>query len=192
MLFRSNSEVHRAVRRADGLEVVLKLIRSESLMGRNRAVLLCQREFDILQRLDTVDGVVRALDFSAYKDGGVLILQDTGGTSLARAFNAVANQASFIDIAQQLSDTIGRVHLQRVIHKDLKPHNILLHEQSMRVFLMDFGLSTFLIYDKEKLKAESEQKGGQANGTLAYMAPEQSGRVMTSVDYRAEIGRAHV
>ncbi len=86
-----------------------------------------------------------------------------------------------LEIALQLADILHDLHQARVIHKDIKPANILIHPESKQVKLIDFSLSSLL--PKETLEIKSATS---LEGTLAYLAPEQTGRMNRGVDYRAD------
>lgn len=90
-----------------------------------------------------------------------------------------------MNVAIQIAEILGRVHLRHIVHKDLKPQNILLCGGSLRVELMDFGLSALRPFSDEPVSNVSAAAAA-AEGTLLYMAPEQSGRVTTPIDHRAD------
>ena len=77
---------------------------------------------------------------------------------------------------------LARVHARRVIHRDIKPTNILIEPDTGRVYLADFGISVLLeserrhIYDPDVLE-----------GTLPYISPEQTGRTGRAVDFRSDL-----
>ncbi|MCB1160771.1 MAG: AAA family ATPase, partial [Leptospiraceae bacterium] len=88
----------------------------------------------------------------------------------------------FLDIAVKCCDSLQEIHSKNIIHKDIKPHNILINTDGTVIKITDFGISTFLnenlnqIYQKATLE-----------GTLPYISPEQTGRVNISLDQRADL-----
>lgn len=109
----SRSEVHRATRRADGLQVVIKTVRGTTDQSHERARLICLREFQLLSLLADVDGVVKPIEFVPLLEGGALVLRDSGGVSLANSFDIVNNQVflknyNFFDLFYDLHTNIRR------------------------------------------------------------------------------------
>ena len=84
-------------------------------------------------------------------------------------------------IALQLTDILHHLCQHRVVHKDLKPANILIHPDSKQVQLIDFSIASLL--DKETQEIQSPNT---LEGTLAYLSPEQTGRMNRGIDYRAD------
>src|SRR5271155_2224789 len=111
-----------------------------------------------------------------------LVLEDPGGEPLQRLLGRPMDITQFLRIAVPLAAVIGRVHAQGLIHKDLKPANILVDVVSGSVRLTGFGIAS-------RLPRERQAPGppGAIAGTLAYMAPEQSGRMNRSVDSRSDL-----
>ena len=172
-------ELVRARDDRDGSPVVLKRLdvdrRSEAEEDRLR------REFAILRSLD-VTGVVRARGL--HDIGGVLslVLEDAGGGTLASFLERVRpDLRTFLGIAIQLAEILGQVHSRQVIHKDIKPRNILL-DGELRVQLIDFGIAVRLPREIAAISSPSVLQG-----TLAYIAPEQTGRMNRAVDHRTDL-----
>jgi serine/threonine protein kinase len=121
------STVMRAVRKSDGLRVVIKSVRSATGSGtRAHFKAAAWREYEVLKELQDTVGVVRPLEYIALVDGGAIVLGDSNGSSLTQNVGVINNQRTFLQIAMELCDILGRVHLKHIIHKDLKPANILL------------------------------------------------------------------
>jgi hypothetical protein len=173
----SHSEVYAGTRREDGLQVILKVYRDEPGDGPGRA----QREFDFLSRIDD-DGVARpvALERSGQRD--VLIVERFPGLPLSRYAHARKLEAQeFLDIALGLARSLARVHDARVIHKDIKLANVLIDPERRRTCLIDFGIAG------EFGRAERSDAPSSMEGTLHYIAPEQTGRMGLGVDFRADL-----
>src|SRR5690606_10053066 len=126
---------------------------------------------------------VRAEELRRVGDQLILVLEHVPGVNLAE-FAAGEPLAfdSFWSIATQIADILGRTHAARVIHRDIKPTNVLIHAHSGRVYLVDFGISVLL---------ESERRHIYDNnvfvGTLPYISPEQTGRTSRAVDFRSDL-----
>ncbi len=172
-------ELVRARDDRDGSPVVLKRLdadrRSEAEEERLR------REYAILRSLD-IPGVVRARGLHELGGTLSLVLEDAGSGTLASFLERVRPDLRiFLDIAIQLAEILGQVHSRQVIHKDIKPRNILL-DGELRVQLIDFGIAVRLPREIAAISNPSVLQG-----TLAYIAPEQTGRMNRAVDHRSDL-----
>ncbi|HEX5754053.1 MAG TPA: AAA family ATPase [Archangium sp.] len=174
----NNNLLFHAVRQADRLPVILKTPRSEQPGPRERA--RYQREYTLLQRLRGTAGVITAHGLEVHADRPVLVLEDVGGKALSEQVGAPLEPSRFLAIAVPLADILAAVHRRGVIHKDIKPANILLSEGG-RVWLIDFGLAS-----PRQLEHVEAAAAPLIEGTLPYMSPEQSGRMNRAVDYRTD------
>jgi diguanylate cyclase (GGDEF)-like protein len=143
-------------------------------------------EAAVLHRLAGVSGVPRLL--SAVTDP-VLVLQDSHGTTLADAISAAGSKpaagldlTSLLDIAIGLAGLLVEVHQRGVIHKDINPANILLCGPDRSPMLIDFELATTFVDERPSFVHTS-----MITGTLAYLAPEQTGRTGQGIDHRADL-----
>ncbi|WP_437995707.1 AAA family ATPase [Sorangium sp. So ce185] len=173
--------LYRGRRSADGVPIVAKVLRSEYPEPREIAKL--RHEFAILKQL-VLPGVVRAHALEKHHHGVALVLEDTGGRSLAQVIaRERLGLETVLRIAVSLADTLGAVHQRNVIHKDIKPHNILVRtEEPLSVKLADFGIATLLSQEIQRAQAPDALEG-----TLLYMAPEQTGRMNRVVDRRTDL-----
>ncbi|WP_445241875.1 ATP-binding protein [Microcoleus vaginatus] len=87
----------------------------------------------------------------------------------------------FLHLAIQITEALGKVHQKKVIHKDINPSNIVLNPQTGQLKIIDFGLSTILSQENTTLKSPH-----LLEGTLAYISPEQTGRMNRAIDYRTD------
>ncbi|MEL6536450.1 MAG: AAA family ATPase [Bacteroidota bacterium] len=85
-------------------------------------------------------------------------------------------------LMEHLAEIIGGVHRAGISHRDLHPANILLHEDTGALHLIDFGLASRNDFTSARLLPPQ-----QLEGTLRYLAPEQTGRMNRGVDYRADL-----
>jgi predicted ATPase/HPt (histidine-containing phosphotransfer) domain-containing protein len=170
--------VRRAVRKADGRRVVVKALAREFPSARELGQ--AQFEFRVLKTL-TSPGVIRAHGLE--KDGSrlALILEDFGGKNLPTqaATGLPIDQA--LSIAITVTRTLGQIHSQGIIHKDIKPQNILVNPDTGEVRIIDFNISSELSQERQQNHAAS-----QLEGSLPYMSPEQTGRMNRDLDYRSD------
>ncbi len=87
----------------------------------------------------------------------------------------------FLAIAIQLAAALAELHKQHIIHKDIKPHNIIINQAKRQVKIIDFSISSQLEKENPTLSHPD-----LLEGTLAYMSPEQTGRMNRSLDYRTD------
>src|SRR5258707_4596295 len=111
-----------------------------------------------------------------------LVLEDPGGAPLDRLLGRPLDVSPFLRIAIPLAGALRRVHERDLIHKDIKPANILVDAASGGVWLTGFGIASRLPRERQA-PAPPEMIAG----TLAYMAPEQTGRMNRSVDSRSDL-----
>ena len=111
-----------------------------------------------------------------------MLLEDFGGESLERLLKKRQfTLLEFLQIAIQIAETLGRIHQSNVIHKDINPSNIVFNFQTGELKIIDFGLSTILSRESTALKSPNVLEG-----TLAYISPEQTGRMNRAIDYRTD------
>src|SRR5271167_4509396 len=116
----------------------------------------------------------------------ILVLKDTGGEPLDLVLERGQGQpldlSRFLRIAIGLATILGQVHRRGLIHKDIKPPNVLVNSATNQVWLMGFGIASRLPRERQ-----SPQPPEFIAGTLAYMAPEQTGRMNRSIDSRSDL-----
>jgi AAA ATPase-like protein/protein kinase-like protein len=140
-----------------------------------------EHEYALRNDLDG-DWAVRPVEL--LRDGGrlMLVLADPGGEPLEGLLGRPMEVAEFLRIAVSLAAAVGRLHARGLIHKDIKPANILIDTASGSVWLSGFGITSRLLREHQP-PAPPEVIAG----TLAYMAPEQTGRMNRSVDSRSDL-----
>ncbi|MEG4029818.1 MULTISPECIES: AAA family ATPase [unclassified Microcoleus] len=175
----SRTLVYRAIRETDQLPVVIKLLNrdypsfSELLQFRN--------QYTIAKNL-RLPGVVEPYNLDSYRHSYALVMEDFGGISLRDyAQEASLSLAEILEIAIQITDILDGLYRNRVIHKDIKPANVLIHPKTKQIKLIDFSIASLLPRETQEI-----QNPNVLEGTLAYISPEQTGRMNRGIDYRTD------
>src|SRR5262249_38743402 len=118
------------------------------------------------------------------RDAGrtMLVLEDADGEPLDRLLGAPMQVGRFLQLAIGLAVAVGKLHERGLVHKDIKPANILVNSTTDEVRLTGFGIASRLPRERQSLHPPET-----VAGTLAYMAPEQTGRMNRSIDSRSDL-----
>src|SRR5882762_5782104 len=133
---------------------------------------------------DELDGRSAARPLALVREHGrtMLLLEDPGGGSLAPLLGRPMEMGRFLRFATGLSAALRHVHEHGLIHKDIKPANVLVDFATGQVWLTGFGIAAHLPRERQ-----SPEPPELVAGTLAYMAPEQTGRMNRSIDARSDL-----
>src|SRR6202045_1797064 len=133
---------------------------------------------------DELDGRSAARPLALVREHGrtMLLLEDPGGGPLARLLGRPMEMGRFLRFATGLSVALRHIHEHGLIHKDIKPANVLVDFATGQVWLTGFGIAARL--PRERQAPEPPEL---VAGTLAYMAPEQTGRMNRSIDSRSDL-----
>ena len=172
----SQTHVYRAIQPTQR-QVVIKVLAKDAPSQYELAQF--RNQYEIAKSLP-IPGIIHPLSLEPYNDGHALIMEDWGGVSLGSLVQPLAI-AHVLGIAIQLADILHDLHQHQVIHKDIKPANILIHPQSNQIKLIDFSVASVLPRERQEL-----QNSRMLEGTLAYLSPEQTGRMNRGIDYRAD------
>ena len=112
----------------------------------------------------------------------MLVVDYTGGEPLDRLVRQPMEIGQFLRIAVALAGALGQLHGRGLIHKDIKPANVLVDAATGHVWLTGFGIASRLPRERQ-----SPEPPEFIAGTLAYMAPEQTGRMNRSIDSRSDL-----
>jgi predicted ATPase/signal transduction histidine kinase len=174
-----HSVVLRAVRESDGRRVILKVPRqprpSLGALGR------FEREYRLGKSLSS-PSVVEYLDREEIDGRPVLVLEDIGGSSLDRALQSPLPFPDALELAVAIARTVAAVHQCGVIHKDVNPSNLVWNPESGALQLIDLGIATRLTRQMPEVRSARGLEG-----TLRYLAPEQTGRMARTIDRRADL-----
>jgi PAS domain S-box-containing protein len=162
----------------DGLAPILLVTAEDTSL---KCLERLEREYALKADLDA-DWAAQPVALSYHSGRLALVLNDPGGEPLDRLFSRPLEIEEFLCIAVPLASAIRRVHERGLIHKDIKPANVLVDVDSGRVWLTGFGIASRL--PRERQNSEPPER---IAGTLAYMAPEQTGRMNRSIDARSDL-----
>ncbi|MBE9122084.1 AAA family ATPase [Tychonema sp. LEGE 07199] len=192
----TNTVIYRAVSLTNRQPAILKVLNTE--YPTLEQITRLKHEYQIAAYLDC-QYTVKVDRLETHPNCLVLVLEDFGGISLeqwmARLQNAAGSTnvtaaatapyqlaiAQFLNIAIQLAKALVFLHQNQIIHKDIKPANIIINPETMQVKLADFSIASRLNKETPHLKNPD-----RLEGTLAYMSPEQTGRMNRAVDYRSD------
>ena len=138
-------------------------------------------EYELRDELDAA-WAARPLEFVREQRQAILLLQDPGGEPLDRLIGPPMGFDVFLRLAVALSVALGRLHARGLVHKDIKPTNVLVSASADQVWLTGFGIASRLPRERQ-----SHALPELIEGTLAYMAPEQTGRMNSSIDSRSDL-----
>jgi len=125
---------------------------------------------------------IRPLALTQHHGRTMLLLEDPGGGLLDRAVKEPIGLKQFLHFAIGLAAALTQLHGHGLIHKDIKPSNVLLNSDTGQVWLMGFGMAA-----RFRRERQSPEPPEFIAGTLAYMAPEQTGRMNRSIDSRSDL-----
>ncbi|MCP4136330.1 MAG: AAA family ATPase [bacterium] len=175
------SLVYRCRKEGEKETVIIKILKAEyptpSEMARFK------QEYDVIKNI-RIDGVIKTYDIVDYENNIALILECFDGRSLKEILSrgAAPDIKQFLKTAIKLSEILGKIHQNDIVHKDIKPRNILVNEKTGKVRIIDFGISSVLTHANKNINSPVV-----INGTLPYMSPEQTGRMNRTVDFRTDI-----
>ncbi|WP_437872898.1 AAA family ATPase [Sorangium sp. So ce363] len=175
----SDTLLYRGVREADGRPVVLKVLRRDHASPRARERL--RHEYEVARAPETT-AIVKPYGLEMLGDQPALVLEDFGGVSLDRLQKGPMPLERFFPLAIRLAEALAGLHRHGVVHKDIKPQNLLLNPTTGEVKITDLGIASRIPRELQHL-----EHAGLIEGTLAYMAPEQTGRMNRWIDERTDL-----
>ena len=138
-------------------------------------------EYGLKEELDGA-WAVRPLELIRESGRTMLVLEDPGGKPLERLLAAPLDTDHFLRLATDITVALGKLHRRGLLHKDIKPANIMVNCADGQVRLTGFGIASRVPRERQ-----SPEPPETIAGTLAYMAPEQTGRMNRSIDSRSDL-----
>ena len=180
--------VYRGLRSENGQPVAIKVLRNEFPCFNE--LVHFRNQYVIAKNLE-IPGSVKAYSLETYENHYALVMEDFGGISLSSYLALLASESQepleglpvseFLPIAIQIANSLDGLYRHHVIHKDLKPANILINPSSKQVKLIDFSIASLLPRETQEI-----QNPNVLEGTLPYISPEQTGRMNRGIDYRTD------
>ena len=178
----ARTKIQRAIRNEDHRPVIIKSFTTSFPSSRQRQSFLLS--YDLLETFQHPN-IVKALDYLEQDGLPVIVLEDMQSIDLRKYVQQFGKKQlpieTLLNIAIQLADALSVVHQAEVIHKDLHPGNLLINVNTGLVQINDFGLASLLSREQANLAPPE-----QLEGVLAYISPEQTGRMNRAVDYRSD------
>ncbi|MEH2101976.1 MAG: protein kinase [Nostoc sp.] len=159
----SRTLVYRGYRETDSLPVVIKLLKNPyPSLGK---LLSFRNQYTIAKNLNS-PLIVQTYSLEPYQNGYALVMEDFGGISLKNYFTSeqrpyIASSEEFLEIAIALCNILDTLYRERIIHKDIKPANILINPETKQVKLIDFSIASLLPRETQEIQNANalERKG---------------------------------
>ena len=175
----ANSLVYKGILKKNNQPIILKILKEN--YPTPSELTRYQQEYEITRSLN-VDSIVKAYDLQRHNNSLVMLLEDFGGQSLKSLLSETqVSLEDFLKIAIKITEGLMAIHQANIIHKDINPSNIVYNAQTKQLKIIDFGISSRLSQEFTTVLPPN-----QLEGTLAYIAPEQTGRMNRGVDYRSD------
>ncbi len=174
------STVYRAIREEDSAPVILKAPSAEllplSVVARYRY------SYNITRALKD-KGLCKTFDLLQENKRPVLVMEDIHGVGLHEwKENENPDLEQLLSVSIQVVEALANLHHQNIVHKDIKPANVVINSKTNKVQLIDFMLATRILRE-----AKDWSPSQQLEGTLYYIAPEQTGRIHRHIDHRTDL-----
>jgi PAS domain S-box-containing protein len=174
--------LYRGTERGNPVPILALVVAAEPALAQNLRRL--KHEYSLATELDAA-WAAQPIALTRHHGRAMLILKDPGGEPLDRLIEQHRGQpldlARSLGIAVGMTAALGQAHRRGLIHRDVKPANVMVDE-SGRVWLTGFGLASKVL--RERL---THALAEITAGSLAYMSPEQTGRMNRSIDLRSDL-----
>jgi predicted ATPase/signal transduction histidine kinase/DNA-binding NarL/FixJ family response regulator/tRNA A-37 threonylcarbamoyl transferase component Bud32 len=175
-----NTVIYRGIWEQHNLPVMVKIPLAE--YPTLEEITRLRHEYKIRQPLENIEGIINCYRTENHRNAIALILEDCGGIGLSDFLKTTKlTIKTFLTIGIQLAKGLGNIHKHHIIHKDIKPQNIIINPSKNCVKITDFSIASRLIRENA-----TPSYANLLEGTLAYMSPEQTGRMNRAIDYRSD------
>ena len=175
-----NSQIYYTESGEYQLPIVIKVLKSE--FPNSKQIVQLKNELDYTTKVD-VSGIRKGYKHIKINNRHALLLEYFDGISIKDAIKQkLFDLRSFLEIAIAITEVLGELHQKNIIHKDLNSNNILIDITKKSIRVIDFGMAVNM-----DLKNQRLENPESLEGTLAYISPEQTGRMNRVVDYRSDL-----
>jgi PAS domain S-box-containing protein len=179
----AKTQVYRAKRLCNQQLVILKALRNQ--YPSSNELIQFQNQYTIIKDLN-ITGIVQPIALESESNNLLLVMPDDGSISLTQyLMNQTLSLQERIELGLctglKLTKTLEELFHHRIIHKDIKPKNIIINPETKALKLIDFSLASKFIQESQNIQSSSHLEG-----TLAYISPEQTGRMNRGIDYRTD------
>lgn len=175
-----NSLIYRGQKASDSHSLIIKILKTRYPTPSEVATF--NQEYNIISNIN-IDGIIKLYDFVEHDNRYAIVEEYFEGRSLKEIIKAAKLETIlFLDIALKLSETFGLLHSNNIIHRNINPDNILINDKRDVVKIADLGISTVLTHANDEI-----YNPDVIERSLAYMSPEQTGRMNRTVDYRTDL-----
>lgn len=176
-----NKAIYRCINNLSGQRVIAKVLGAK--VSTYESIMRIKKEYKLLSELSpTISGIIRPIQLEERGGYMILTLEDISGDSLKSIMKKQRlDTQTILQLAIKLTDIIGSIHDRQIIHKDIKPANLIWNRETDELRLIDFDLS--VRWSNEKLDYVAT---GVMEGSLGYISPEQTGRINRTIDYRSD------
>ena len=164
----------------DGIRIPVLAVRPAMANGRWPEVL--GRLAHEIELRDSLDSAWAIRPLKLIRERNVLLVEDPGGRPLTQLIDGPIAVGRFLHLAIALCRAVGRLHGNGLIHKDIRPGNVVVNTATDEVRLTGFGFASRVPRERQ---SPAPPEG--ISGTFAYMAPEQTGRMNRSIDFRSDL-----
>ncbi|NQE37106.1 trifunctional serine/threonine-protein kinase/ATP-binding protein/sensor histidine kinase [Microcoleus asticus] len=172
--------VYKARRIRDRQIVIIKVLKKAYPSSQD--IYVFKHQYELMKDLDS-EGIIKAYSLEKSNNYIAIVLEDFGGNSLKKLIQSgkCIDLFVFLQISIGLTKALEEVHKLNIIHKDIKPDNIIINDGTLKVKIADFSIASLLTQEKYLVSNPD-----LLEGTLAYMSPEQTGRMNRAIDYRTD------
>ncbi|MDH4129846.1 MAG: AAA family ATPase, partial [Spirochaetota bacterium] len=172
--------IYKGYKESNSQYFVIKTLKSEYNSSKNRLKL--KHEYEISKDLN-IKGIIKAQDILTHNNNVYLVLDNFEGISLKKLLESQSIPIDLcLEIMIALLSSVAELHYYKLIHKDLKPSNILLNLSDKQVKITDFGISSLFLKENKDMVSPN-----LLEGSLPYLSPEQTGRINRQIDFRSDI-----
>jgi PAS domain S-box-containing protein len=176
----SKSIIFRAERSDDELSMIIKLLKKE--YPTSNELNRFRHEYETLCFLANAGSVINAYSLETFGNSLFLLLEDTGGISLKEFIRGrELSLEEFLSIAIRMTACLQEIHSAGIVHQDINPSNFIYNPATKQLRVIDLGIASALTREGASLTVS-----GRLEGTLAYVSPEQTGRMNRRVDWRTD------